>query len=59
MAKRAVIDIVNRRLHLCGPGDLKIDLPPGSQFSSWNSHLQGRCYCRCLTVAPLSHQATS
>eukprot|EP00974_Lingulodinium_polyedra_P047490 4558168-Lingulodinium_polyedra.AAC.1 len=32
MAKRAVIDIVNRRLHLCGPGGVKIELPPGSQF---------------------------
>eukprot|EP00974_Lingulodinium_polyedra_P060530 5835685-Lingulodinium_polyedra.AAC.1 len=31
MAKRAVIDIVNRKLYLCGPGDIKVELPPGSQ----------------------------
>eukprot|EP00974_Lingulodinium_polyedra_P050570 4864213-Lingulodinium_polyedra.AAC.1 len=29
MAKRAVIDLVNRRLHLCGPGHL---LLPESNF---------------------------
>jgi hypothetical protein len=25
-----VIDVANRQLHLCGPGDIKIQLPPGS-----------------------------
>eukprot|EP00974_Lingulodinium_polyedra_P008647 826315-Lingulodinium_polyedra.AAC.1 len=31
MAQRAVIDTVNKRLHLCGPGDVELNLPPGLQ----------------------------
>eukprot|EP00974_Lingulodinium_polyedra_P038967 3733558-Lingulodinium_polyedra.AAC.1 len=31
MAKCAYIDIVNRKFYLCGPGDIKVDLPLGSQ----------------------------
>ena len=27
---RSVIDLINNRLHLCGPGDATIQLPPGS-----------------------------
>eukprot|EP00974_Lingulodinium_polyedra_P123834 11188268-Lingulodinium_polyedra.AAC.1 len=41
MAKRAVIDIVKRRLHLCGPGALKIELPPGSQTFELEQSLCG------------------
>eukprot|EP00974_Lingulodinium_polyedra_P060634 5845589-Lingulodinium_polyedra.AAC.1 len=41
MAKRAVIDIVNRRLHLCGPGVMKIELPPGSPIFKLEQSLSG------------------
>eukprot|EP00974_Lingulodinium_polyedra_P007136 676432-Lingulodinium_polyedra.AAC.1 len=41
MAKRAVIDIVSRRLHMCGPGDLDIDLPPGSHTFELEQSLSG------------------
>ena len=31
---RAVIDVSNKKLYLCGPGDVRIDVPPGSQSFS-------------------------
>eukprot|EP00974_Lingulodinium_polyedra_P097449 9445283-Lingulodinium_polyedra.AAC.1 len=42
MAKRAVIDIVNRRLHLCGSGDLELKFPPGSQIFELEQSFSGR-----------------
>eukprot|EP00974_Lingulodinium_polyedra_P107593 10413687-Lingulodinium_polyedra.AAC.1 len=42
MAKRAVIDVVNRGLHLCRPGDVKIDLPTGSQTSELEQSFSGQ-----------------
>eukprot|EP00974_Lingulodinium_polyedra_P064162 6197588-Lingulodinium_polyedra.AAC.1 len=31
MARHLVINTVNRGLHLCGPGDLELTLPPRAQ----------------------------
>eukprot|EP00974_Lingulodinium_polyedra_P030343 2920293-Lingulodinium_polyedra.AAC.1 len=41
MANRAVIDIVHRRLHLCGPGDVNMELPPGPQTFELEQSLAG------------------
>ena len=29
-AMRVLIDLVNMQLHICGPGDVRVDAPPGT-----------------------------
>ena len=52
---RAVLDMVNLQLHICGPADINLTLPPGTKSFQLEISPSGHLALSCATLENIQH----